>query len=45
MADLYMDCGHVVCDWLSDKLTALLCIGILFAGLWQMDVFRIELLP
>lgn len=45
MGDLYMDAGHVVCHWLSDQLNKMLCIGILFLGLWQMNVLRLELLP
>lgn len=45
MGDLYMDCGYVVCNSLSDQLNKLLCLGILFLGFWQMNVLRLELIP
>lgn len=45
MGDVYMDAGYVIADWLSDKLTMILCMGILFAGLYQMNVVRLELIP
>jgi len=33
------------CDLVSDKLNMFLCVGIVFAGLWQMNVLRVELIP
>lgn len=43
--DVLRDVGYTVADYLSSYLNMVLCVMITLAGLWQMNVFRIELLP